>query len=166
MKNKYLLTALAACTTLTLSAQKIEKPNLVLFMADDCSYFDLGCYGSADSRTPNIDRFATEGVRFTKAYQAPPMCSPTRHNIYTGLWPVKTGAYPNHTMVKEDTIRIIQHLKPAGYKVALIGKLHVKPSSVFPWDLYAPLTKSNDINLRIQMVRLGEKTNNLTEKRI
>ncbi len=146
MKNKYILSALATCATFTLSAQKAEKPNLVLFLADDCSYFDLACYGSTDSKTPNIDRFATEGVRLTKAYQAAPMCSPTRHNLFTGLWPVKTGAYPNHTMVKEETLSIVQHLRPAGYKVALIGKSHVQPGSVFLWDLYAPLTKSNDIN--------------------
>ncbi len=126
-------------------AQK-GKPNLVLFMADDCSYYDLACYGSVDSKTPNIDNFATQGIRFTKAYQAAPMCSPTRHNLYTGLWPVKTGAYPNHTFAKDYTLSIIHHLKPAGYQVALIGKLHVQPESVFPWDLYSPLTKSNDIN--------------------
>lgn len=146
MKKKTLLTVLAAVTTFSLSAQKTEKPNLVLFLADDCSYIDLGCYGSSDSRTPNIDRFASQGIRFTKAYQAAPMCSPTRHNLFTGLWPVKTGAYPNHTMVKDGTLSIIHHLKPAGYKVALIGKSHVQPHSVFPWDLYAPLTKSNEIN--------------------
>jgi uncharacterized sulfatase len=126
-------------------AQK-EKPNLVLFMADDCSYYDLACYGSVDSKTPNIDNFATQGIRFTNAYQAAPMCSPTRHNLYTGLWPVKTGAYPNHTFAKEGTLSIIHHLKPAGYQVALIGKSHVQPESVFPWDLYSPLSKSNDIN--------------------
>lgn len=133
-------------TALTLSAQTGRKPNLVLFMADDCSYYDLGCYGSADSKTPNIDKFAKEGVRFTKGYQAAPMCSPTRHNLFTGLWPVKTGAYPNHAMAKEGTLSIVQHLKPAGYQVALVGKSHVRPKSVFPWDLYVPLTKSNDID--------------------
>lgn len=145
MKNKYLFTALAACATLTLSAQN-NKPNLVLFLADDCTYSDLGCYGSADSKTPNIDKFGSEGVRFTNAFQAAPMCSPTRHNLLTGLWPVKTGAYPNHTFAKEGTLSVVQQLKPAGYKVALIGKSHVQPKSVFPWDLYAPLTKSNDID--------------------
>ncbi len=126
-------------------AQK-EKPNLVLFMADDCSYYDIGCYGSVDSQTPRIDKFATQGILFTKAYQAAPMCSPTRHNLYTGLWPVKTGAYPNHTMANEGTLSIIHHLKPAGYQVGLVGKSHVLPESVFPWDSYAPLTESNDIN--------------------
>jgi len=146
MEKRSLLVVMAACATVALSAQSNEKPNLVLFMADDCSYFDLGCYGSSDSKTPNIDRFATEGIRFTKAYQAAPMCSPTRHNLYTGLWPVKSGAYPNHAFAKEGTLSIIQHLKPAGYQVALIGKSHVQPKSVFPWDHYSPLTKSNDIN--------------------
>lgn len=126
-------------------AQK-EKPNLVLFIADDCTYYDLACYGSVDSQTPNIDKFASQSIRFTKGYQAAPMCSPTRHNLMTGLWPVKTGAYPNHTFAKEGTLSIVQQLKPSGYQVALIGKSHVQPASVFPWDLYAPLTKSNDIN--------------------
>ena len=146
MKQKTILTTLAAFVTLSLTAQKMEKPNLVLFMADDCTYFDLGCYGSLDSKTPNIDKFAQQGIRFTNAYQAAPMCSPTRHNLLTGIWPVKTGAYPNHTFAKEGTLSIVQQLKPAGYQVALIGKSHVQPKSVFPWDLYVPLTKSNDIN--------------------
>jgi len=123
-----------------------SKPNLVLFMADDCSYYDLASYGSVDSQTPHIDKFATEGIKFTKAYQAVPMCSPTRHKLYTGLWPIKSGVYPNHTMANNGTLSIIHHLKSAGYKVALVGKSHVKPESVFPWDLYSPLSKTNELN--------------------
>lgn len=146
MNKNNILSLLATFATIGLSANTREKPNLVLFLADDCTYFDLGCYGSKDSRTPNIDKFASEGIRFTHAYQSAPMCSPTRHNLFTGLWPVKTGAYPNHTMAYDGTLSIVQHLHPAGYKVALIGKSHVQPKSVFPWDLYAPLTKSNDLN--------------------
>lgn len=121
-------------------------PNFVLFIADDCSYYDIGCYGSVDSKTPNIDAFANEGMLFTKAYQAVPMSSPTRHNLYTGVWPVKSGAYPNHTFANESTKSIVHHLHPLGYKVALIGKSHVEPSTVFPFDLYVPLTKSRDID--------------------
>lgn len=117
------------------------KPNLILFMADDCSYYDIGCYGSKDSKTPNIDEFAKEGMLFTEAYQAAPMSSPTRHNLLTGLWPVKSGAYPNHAIVKEGTESIVQHLRPHGYKVALIGKSHVEPSSVFDWDFNIPIKK-------------------------
>jgi uncharacterized sulfatase len=146
MKELRFFSALAAFAAVNANAQSQQRPNLVLFMADDCTYFDLGCYGSKDSKTPNIDRLATQGIRFSKAYQAAPMCSPTRHNLYTGLWPVKTGAYPNHAIAKEGTMSIIHHLKPAGYKVALVGKSHVQPKSVFPWDHYSTLTESNDIN--------------------
>ncbi len=146
MKKTPILTAIATYAAFLAGAQENRKPNLVLFMADDCSYYDLACYGSNDSRTPNIDKFATQGIRFTKGYQSASMCSPTRHNLLTGIWPVKTGAYPNHTMAKAGTLSIVQHLKPAGYRVALIGKSHVQPKSVFPWDLEVPLTASNDIN--------------------
>lgn len=138
--------AMTGLSVFSLVGQKSHKPNLVLFMADDCSYYDIGCYGSVDSKTPYIDNFASEGMRFTKAYEAAPMSSPTRHNLLTGLWPVKTGAYPNHTMAKEGTLSIVQHLKPAGYKVALIGKSHVAPSSVFDWDLYVDTSKGGDLN--------------------
>lgn len=146
IRFKKRLAAFAAFISMSATGNCQEKPNLVLFMADDCSYYDIGCYGSVDSKTPNIDAFSKQGIKFTKGYQAAPMCSPTRHNLLTGMWPVKTGAYPNHTAAKEGTLSIVQQLKPAGYKVALVGKLHVKPKSVFPWDFYAPLSKSRDLN--------------------
>lgn len=77
--NKLLVSASVALGAISLSfAQQTEKPNFLLFIADDCSHYDLGCYGSVDSKTPNIDHFATQGVRFTQAYQAVPMSSPTR----------------------------------------------------------------------------------------
>ncbi len=136
-----------SCHSQETSPHKNEgKPNLVLFMADDCSYLDLGCYGSKDSRTPNIDKFVEQGIRFSKAYQAAPMCSPTRHNLLTGIWPVKSGAYPNHTKAYIGTASIVHHLHPSGYKVALIGKSHVAPESVFPWDLYVPLKQNNELD--------------------
>ena len=127
-------------------AQQTEKPNFLLFIADDCSHYDLGCYGNVDSKTPNIDHFATQGVRFTQAYQAVPMSSPTRHNLYTGVWPVRSGAYPNHTCANEGTLSVVHHLQPLGYKVALIGKSHIAPKSVFPFDLYVPPLKGGDLN--------------------
>lgn len=135
--NKLILSASVAMGAASLSfAQQTTPPNIVLFIADDCSHYDLGCYGSVDSKTPNIDNFATQGMRFTQAYQAVPMSSPTRHNLYTGLWPVRSGAYPNHTRADEGTKSIVHHLHPLGYKVALIGKSHIGPKSVFPFDLY------------------------------
>ena len=89
------------------------------------------------------------------------MCSPTRHNLYTGCWPVKTGAYPNHTFAKDGTNSVVQHLKPAGYRVALIGKSHVNPESVFPFE-YVPLTRSNDINFTAVDTFIASCTKNNT----
>ena len=141
MSRLFLSVSVALSATTCSFAQQITQPNLVLFIADDCSYYDLGCYGSVDSKTPNIDNLATQGVRFTQAYQAAPMSSPTRHNLYTGLWPVGSGAYPNHTCADQGTLSVVHHLHPLGYKVALIGKKHVAPKSVFPFDLYVPSEK-------------------------
>jgi uncharacterized sulfatase len=96
MRISILLMLLALIGGLTANSQ----PNMVLLIGDDCSYWDIGCYGSKDSKTPNIDRLADEGMLFENSFQAAPMCSPTRHNLYTGIYPVKSGAYPNHTFVK------------------------------------------------------------------
>jgi N-sulfoglucosamine sulfohydrolase len=111
-----------------------NPPNILVFIADDCTFRDIGCYGSIDSKTPNIDSFAKEGMQFSKCYQAVAMCSPTRSNLYTGLYPVKSGAYPNHTFVKEGVKSIVQYLSPAGYSTALLGKSHVSPISAFPFQ--------------------------------
>lgn len=119
---------------LPLLLQAKDKPNIVFILADDCTHWDLGCYGSTDSKTPNIDKLAMEGMLFTRCYQAAPMCSPTRHNIYTGLYPVKTGAYPNHTSANPGTGSIVHYLKPLGYRVALSGKRHIGPAEVFPFE--------------------------------
>ena len=109
------------------------KPNMVFIIADDCTFRDIGCYGG-QAKTPNIDKLATEGMRFTRCFQAAPMCSPTRHNIYTGIYPVKSGAWPNHTRVYPDVKTVPHHLKPLGYKVVQTGKTHIGPREAFPFD--------------------------------
>jgi N-sulfoglucosamine sulfohydrolase len=109
------------------------RPNFLFIIADDCTFRDIGCYGG-QAHTPNIDKLASEGMRFTQCFQAAPMCSPTRHNIYTGLYPVKSGAYPNHTFVKDGTQSVVQYLKPLGYRVALSGKRHISPPEVFAFE--------------------------------
>lgn len=110
-----------------------DRPNLVFIVADDCTFRDIGCYGG-QAHTPHIDALAKEGMRFTRCFQAAPMCSPTRHNIYTGLYPVKSGAYPNHTFAREGTKSIVHYLQPLGYRVALSGKKHISPGTVFPFE--------------------------------
>lgn len=146
MNKLFLCTYMALGATTLSFAQQAVQPNFLLFIADDCSYYDLGCYGSVDSKTPNIDNFATQGMRFTQAYQAVPMSSPTRHNLYTGLWPVRSGAYPNHTCANKGTLSVVHHLQPLGYRVALIGKSHIAPKSVFPFDAYVPAFNNGELD--------------------
>jgi uncharacterized sulfatase len=118
---------------LSATANAEPKPNLMFIIADDCTFRDIGCYGG-QAHTPNIDALATEGMRFTQCFQSAPMCSPTRHNIYTGLYPVKSGAYPNHTFAKEGTRSVVHYLEPLGYRVGLSGKKHIGPREVFPFE--------------------------------
>ncbi len=125
---RYLILLLASAT-----AWAAPEPNFVFIIADDCTFRDIGCYGGQAS-TPNIDKLATEGMRMTRCFQAAPMCSPTRHTIYTGLYPVKSGAYPNHTFVKEGVRSVVDYLRPHGYRVALSGKTHIGPKEAFPFE--------------------------------
>ena len=140
MKKNIIVATCAVLPVLCFAKDRVEeeKPNFLLFISDDCTYRDLGCYGSQDAITPNIDKFAKEGMMFSKAYQAVPMSGPTRNNLYSGLWPQKSGAYPNHSFSNNGNVSIVHHLKPLGYKVALIGKSHVFPVEVYPFDLYVP----------------------------
>ena len=69
---------------LSLSTATASLPNIVVIIADDLTYRDVSCYGGQNVDTPHIDSIADEGMRFTRCFQASAMCSPTRHNIYTG----------------------------------------------------------------------------------
>ncbi len=117
---------------LDLAAQK--KPNIVLFIADDLNQEDLGCYGNNEVRTPNIDRLAAEGMRFTKAYAASPMCSPSRGTLFTGLYPHRNGIQMNHFTTKVNTRSLPHYLQQQGYRVVISGKIHVGPEECFPFE--------------------------------
>ncbi len=110
-----------------------SKPNLVFIIADDCTYLDMEVYGG-QARTPTLNKLAKEGLTFNRCFQTAPMCSPTRHNIYTGLYPVRSGAWPNHTRVYPGTKSVAHYLRQAGYRVALSGKTHVSPRESFPFE--------------------------------
>ncbi len=133
--NKFMLTASFTATSLMSSyAVEMEKPNIVLFIADDMSWHDIGCYGNQDVKTPNINQLAKEGIRFTDSFTATAMCAPTRQQLYTGLFPVRNGAYPNHSQVYKGTRSMVHHLKNLGYRVGLGGKTHFGPRSSFPFE--------------------------------
>ena len=140
MKKKFSSVALALLAFSGFSLA--EKPNLVFMIADDCTYLDMEVYGG-QAKTPNLVDFAKEGMQFSRCFQTAPMCSPTRHNIYTGIYPVKSGAWPNHTCVYPGTKSIAHYLQDAGYRVALSGKTHISPRESFPFE-YSQDFKSND----------------------
>ncbi|MDA8975575.1 sulfatase [Akkermansiaceae bacterium] len=153
--TKLLLAGLSFLSCLlTLSAS--ERPNVIYIMADDCTFRDLGCYGG-QAKTPHIDQLATQGMLFERCFQAAPMCSPTRHNIYTGLYPVKSGAYPNHTFVKEGTKSLSHYLKPLGYRVALSGKTHISPRDIFKFEYSAKGNNPDMAVIESLMVESKEK---------
>ena len=124
-----------ALATLCLAAspRAADRPDILILIADDLTWSDLGCTGNKDVRTPNIDRLASEGMRFSHCFTPTAMCSPTRQALYTGLFPVRNGAYPNHSRVKPGTKTIVQHLGALGYTVGLKGKSHVGPPQAFAW---------------------------------
>jgi uncharacterized sulfatase len=133
MYARLLCSLLLSVLFITESAHAAEQPNFLFVIADDCTYWDMECYGG-QAKTPNLNRLCDEGLKFTNCFQAAPMCSPTRHCLYTGIYPVKSGAYPNHTFVKDGTKSIAHYLKRAGYRVALSGKTHINPKASFPFE--------------------------------
>ncbi|MEQ1859214.1 MAG: sulfatase [Chthoniobacteraceae bacterium] len=153
MKLRIALLALAACL-LTFGTSAADKPNIVFFVADDLGWADLGCYGSTFYETPNLDRLAKDGARFTSAYAACPVCSPTRASLLTGKYPQRTGVtdyigaaqpekwnrntkllpapYSVELALSETTLA--EALKPAGYATFFAGKWHLGPEGRWPED--------------------------------
>lgn len=111
-----------------------ERPNFLMILADDCTYSDLPLYGGANARTPNIDRLASQGLTFNRAYLSEAMCQPCRSELYTGQYPMRNGCAWNHSGSHPTTTSMPHHLKPSGYRVGLAGKVHVQPGRAFPFE--------------------------------
>ena len=123
-----LLTALLAAVT---PAPAGEKPNIVFVLFDDMGYGEPGCY-RAESRlkTPNLDRLAAGGMRFTDAHSASAVCTPTRYGILTGRYPSRVGQYGvlttyNPPIIPKSRLTVASLLKQQGYETACIGKWHL-----------------------------------------
>ncbi|WP_372774732.1 sulfatase [Mangrovibacterium sp.] len=116
-----------------------SKPlNYLIILGDDISSSSLGCYGSVNLNTsPNIDKLAEEGIRFTNMFVSEAVCAPTRAELYTGLQPHRNGCKSNHMNTKTGTLSIVQHLEKLGYRVGLTGKRHFSPTSVYPFEKVA-----------------------------
>jgi len=115
------------------ASAKESRPNIVFILADDLGWGDLSCYGRPDYRTPNIDRLSTEGTRFTDAYSASAVCTPTRCGYITGQYPARFRigleepliASNSNVGLEPERQTIASFLKKSGYDTALIGKWHL-----------------------------------------
>ena len=140
-----------------LFARADDKPNFVIIFADDQGYGDLGCFGSETIETPNIDRMATEGRKFTNFMVASPVCTPSRAALLTGCYPKRVGMhqhvlFPASTKgLNPDEYTIADHLKSQGYATACFGKWHLghHPETLPQqngFDTYYGIPYSNDMN--------------------
>jgi uncharacterized sulfatase len=110
------------------------RPNIVVIMADDLASHEIGCYGGTNISTPNIDRIAREGLRFTGCYASCAMSVPVRASLYTGLYPVRHGAFQNHKKTYSHVKSIAHYLPTTGYQLWRTGKTHTAPRSVYPFE--------------------------------
>ena len=133
-----------------------RRPNVVLLLADDLGYGDLGCYGSGTHRTPHLDALAAGGMVFTNAYANAPNCAPTRAALMSGLYAPRTGIYtvngsargkaknrrlipiPNRTDLDESFVTLAETLSRAGYATGHVGKWHLGAD---------PCTQGFDVNV-------------------
>ncbi len=138
-----LLSLLFVFGSLGVAAAQTNRPNIVFILADDLGYTDLACYGSKYYETPNIDRLARQGIRFTDGHTCAPNCQPSRAALMSGQYMPRTGVYTvggidrfnwqsrplrpvdNVTQLPLEKITVAQALKKAGYATAMFGKWHL-----------------------------------------
>ncbi|MBN1126273.1 MAG: sulfatase [Sedimentisphaerales bacterium] len=111
-----------------------KRPNFLIVMADDCTYNDLPVYGGQNAITPNLDKLASQGLVFNRAYLGSAMCQPCRAELYSGLYPMSNGCTWNHSASRPDITTMPHHLGDLGYRVGLTGKVHVLPDNTFPFE--------------------------------
>ncbi len=160
-----LLCLLLALFSFVISATAADTthPNIVIILADDLGYGDLGCYGHPTIRTPNLDRMAAEGMRFTEFYSAAEVCTPSRAALLTGRYPIRSGMCHDQFRVlrnrslghlPESEITLAEALKAKGYATGCIGKWHLGVWQFEPaghprrhgFDFYFGLPHSNDMD--------------------
>lgn len=138
-----------------------RAPNIIYIFADDLGYGDLGCFGATDIKTPNIDRMAAMGIKFTQFYSAASVCSPSRAGLLTGRYPQRMGInqvfFPeSYTGMSPSEITIAEMLKQKNYATGIVGKWHLGHREKFlplqqGFDSYFGIPYSNDMRSVVYM---------------
>ncbi|MFB3902373.1 MAG: sulfatase-like hydrolase/transferase [Acidobacteriota bacterium] len=156
-----LFVASTGSTRSTSRGRDPRPPNLIIILADDMGYGDVGCFGATRHRTPHLDRMAAEGIRLTSFYSASGVCSPSRASLMTGCYPRRVNLHQDEeqrwvlfpgssTGLNPAEVTIAEVLKQAGYATAAIGKWHLGDQPEFlptrqGFDSYFGLPYSNDM---------------------
>lgn len=144
-----------------IGVSSLKTPNFIVIFADDLGYGDLGCFGHPTIRTPNLDRMAAEGQKWTNFYVAASVCTPSRAGLLTGRLPVRSGMASNVARVlfpnsinglPHSEITLAEQLKKAGYATGMVGKWHLGHREEFlptnhGFDDYFGIPYSNDMDL-------------------
>ncbi len=151
----FALSIMLSCSSDSQDKTNRQSPNFVLIFIDDMGYGDVACYGATGYQTPNLDRLAGEGMRFTNFYSAQPVCSASRAGLLTGCYPNRIGIsgalFPHHKIgINPDETTIAEMLKEKGYATAIFGKWHLGHHKEFlplqhGFDEYVGLPYSNDM---------------------
>ncbi|HXT40067.1 MAG TPA: sulfatase [Candidatus Angelobacter sp.] len=147
--------SLSIACVITSSAAESRRPNFIIIFTDDQGYQDVGCFGSPNIKTPNLDRMAREGMRFTDFYVGQPVCTASRAALLTGCYPNRVGLLgalgpKSKVGISDKELTIAQVLKTRGYATAIFGKWHLGDSPQFlptrhGFDEYFGLPYSNDM---------------------
>lgn len=155
------LVSMSGCNSKSERKENDKQPNFVIIYTDDLGYGDIGCFGANDIETPHIDRIADEGMKFTSAYSAASVCSPSRAALMTGRYPQRMGInsvfFPeSYTGMDPSEITIAEVLKDEGYTTGMVGKWHLGHRRQFlplqqGFDEYFGIPYSNDMESIVYM---------------
>ncbi len=157
----FLVPFLFSCEAEKTESASSELPNIVYIFTDDLGYGDIGCFGATDIKTPNIDRIAAEGIKFSNFLSASPVCSPSRAGLLTGRMPQRMGInsvfFPeSFTGMAPEEITFAEVLKDKGYQTAHVGKWHLGHMQQYlplnqGFDSYFGIPYSNDMESVVYM---------------
>lgn len=137
MKNLVKILLLILIPTLTCARETKKRPNILFILVDDQGYYDLGCYGANEVKTPRIDALAKNGIRFTDYYAAAPICSPSRAGLLTGCYPRRTANEvwvhrpDSKSGIPSSVVTMAELFQNEGYETACVGKWHLGFSDPF-----------------------------------